>query len=288
VPTPTWLQVALIYALLLLLFPLRRRAWTWAGAGLAAVLLAATLALPAWQTYKGGEITILDSHTGLDGVLVAPGGEKLALTAAWDVWPGWEGGSFGPLLSYLHWRQFGRLDGVLALSLNPRNAQEVLALAQQFEIGGIWWRGPRPAGKVIDLMNLMGDRGRPALSLDKMNPPKNLGEMNLTYLSWEEGKGAALAVTCQGREILILPPLRRQVLENLPWPEGARLTALVAPGDASPAAVARLQPENLILYGSKENGAGNPDASRPTCLTRKGAVTLTFTGKGASLSQYDP
>jgi len=288
VPSITWLQVALIYALILLLFQVRRRIWTWAGAVLGAAVLAATLILPGWQTLKRGEITILDSHTGLDGVLVAPGGQRLAVTAAWEVWPGWEGGGFGPLLSYLHWRQFRRLDGVLALSLNPRNAQEVLSLAQQLDIGGIWWRGPRPAAKVIDLMNLMGDRGRPALSLDRMNPPKNLGEMTLSYLSWEEGKGAALQVTCQGRQALILPPLKRTVLENLPWPEAGPLTVLVAPGDAYAAAVARLKPENLVLYGSREPAAGNTGLSRSTRLTKQGAVTLTFTDKGASLSQWGP
>lgn len=288
VPTPSWLQVALMYGLIFLLLPPRRCTWTRVGASLSALILVATLALPAWQMHQGGEITILDSHTGLDGVLVAPGGEKLAVTAAWDVWPGWEGGGFGPLLSYLHWRQFSRLDGVLALSLNARNAPEILALAQQFEAGGIWWRGPRPAGKVIDLLNFMGDQGRPALSLDKMHPPQSLGDLHLTYLSWEEGKGAALQVTCQGRELLILPPLKRSLLENLPWPEGAKLSALVASGDAPPRLWARLQPEHLILYGSQEPGAGNLDASRPTCLTRMGAVTLTFTGQGASLSQWRP
>ena len=140
----------------------------------------------------------------------------------------------------------------------------------------------------MDLLNLMGDRGRPALSLDKMNPPRSLGEMTLAYLNWEGGKGMALKVTCQGREILILPPLKRTVLEKLPWPEESPPTVLVAPGDSSPAVVARLQPENLILYGSRESGAGSSDLSRPTCLTRNGAVTLTFTEKGLSLSQWRP
>ena len=140
----------------------------------------------------------------------------------------------------------------------------------------------------MDLMNCLGDRGRPALALDKMHPPKSLGDMNLTYLTWEEGRGAALQVTCRGREILILPPLKKMVLADLPWPQEAPLDVLIAPGDASPAVVARLKPENLILYGSREPGAGLSGSSRPPCLTRNGAVTCTFTDQGARLSQWSP
>ncbi len=287
VPTPTWLEVGLIYAALFFLFPLRRSLLTWAGLGLCTAVLASTLAWPL-LTPRTGEITVLDSRTGLDGVLVAPGGQRLAVTAAWDVWPGWGGGGFGPLPSYLHWRQFRRLDVVLALNLNPRNAREVLTLAQQFEIGRVWWKGPRPADKVIDLMNLLGDAGCPGLSLEKMNPPTHVGGMTLAYPTWEEGKGVALKVTCQGWQALILPPLKRAALENLPWPENSPLTVLVAPGDLPANVLARLKPENLICYGSRDPGAGIVDPSRPTRLTRNGAVTLTFTEKGASLSQWRP
>jgi ComEC/Rec2-related protein len=287
VPTPSWFQVGLIYTVIFLFLPVRRSTWTWASAALGTAVLAATLAWPLW-TPQRGEITVLDSRTGLDGVLVAPRGRRLAITAAWEVWPGWEGGGLGPLPSYLHWRQFRSLDAVLALNLNPRNAREVLTLAQQLEIGGVWWKGPRPAGKVIDLMNLLGDEGRPGLSLERMHPPLSLGGMTLAYPTWEEGKGVALKVTCQGWQALILPPLKRAVLENLPWPEDSPLAVLVAPGEVSPRVVARLQPEQLICYGLKEPGAGVVDPPRPTCLTRNGATTLIFTEKGVSLSQWRP
>jgi competence protein ComEC len=287
VPTPTWFEVGLIYGAIFFIFPVRRSLLTWAGLALCTTVLAVTLAWPL-MTPRTGEITVLDSHTGLDGVLVAPGGQRLAFTAAWDVWPGWQGGGFGPLSSYLHWRQFRRLDAVLALNLNPRNAQEVLTLAKQFEIGGVWWKGPRPADKVIDLMNLLGDAGCPALSLEKMNPPTQVGGMTLAYPRWEEGKGVALEVTCQAGRALILPPLKRAALENLPWPEDRPLTVLVAPGDVPARVLARLKPENLICYGSKEPGAGIADPSRPTRLTRNGAVSVNFTGKGAFLSQWRP
>ncbi len=88
--------------------------------------------------------------------------------------------------------------------------------------------------------------------------------------------------------MLILPPLKKLVLANLPWPQEAPLDVLIASGDAAPAVVARLKPENLILYGSREPGAGLSGSSRPPCLTRNGAVTCTFTDQGARLSQWRP
>jgi len=290
VPTPSWLQVALIYGVIFCLLPVRRCIWTWAGAGLGMAILAATLAWPVWPNSPRGEITLLDSRTGLDAVLVAPEGQSLVVTAAFEVWPGWEGGGYGPLAGYLHWRQFSRLAGVVALNLNPRNAHGALSLAQQFDIGGFWWRGPRPAGKVIDLINLLGDRGQTALALDKMNPPQHLGRMALTYLFWDGGRGAALQVSCQGSQALLLPPLKRTLEESLPWPEDSPLAVLVAAeGDASAAAAAaRLKPEQVILYGSRGPGGGDAGLSPPAWLTRNGAVTVTFSGKKTSLEQWRP
>ncbi len=288
-PAWLWLQVGLMYAAVFCLLPRRRSLLTWAGLGLSAVILAATLSYSLWFAPRWGEITILDSRTGLDGVLVAPEGQRVAVTAAWDVWPGYEGGGPGPLPAYLRWRQFDTLDAVLALSLNARNAPELLTLAQRLEVGRLWWKGPRPAAKVIDLMNMLGDAGRPGLALDKMNPPTNLGWMSLAYLSWGEGWGMALKVTCQGCQVLILPPLKRTVVEALPWPEANPLTVLIAPRDVSAEVVRHVSPEKLILYGSREPGAGTSYCSRPNIfLTQEGAVTLTCTEQGAVLSQWRP
>jgi hypothetical protein len=181
------------------------------------------------------------------------------------------------------------LDAVLALSLNARNASEILTLAQRLEVGRVWWKGPRPAAQVIDLMNLLGDAGRPGLALEKMNPPQHLGKMHLAYLSWGEGWGLALKVSCQGCRVLILPPLKRAVAEALPWLEENPLTALIAPREVSAGMVQRLSPEKLILYGSRDAGAGTSYYSRPNIfLTQEGAVTLTCTAKGAALSQWRP
>jgi ComEC/Rec2-related protein len=319
VPTPSWLQVALWYAMIFLVLTLisqlltlrwlsknrpdkdreprvawTKFCWTGVGAGLVGVALVASVALTGFRTPDVGEITILDSYAGLDGILVAPEGQRVVVAAAWDVWPGQEGGGgLGALPSYLHWRQWRRLDAVLALKLNARNAQEMLTLAQEFEIGGFWWEGRRPAGKMIDLMNWLGDAGRPGLSLTRirppLNPPGSLGGLSLTYPTWEKGQGVALKITCQGQQTLILPPLKRSVLEMLPGLKESPLAVLVAPGDVSPAVVARLQPETLVLYGHREPGAKNPDPAGPSpYLTRQGAVTLTFTGKGATCTQWRP
>jgi hypothetical protein len=222
-------------------------------------------------------------------VLVSPECRRLAVTAAWDVWPGREGGGLGALPGYLHWRQFRRLDAVLALNLNVRNAPEMLALAQQFDLGGFWWRGPRPVGKVTDLMNLLGDAGHPGLALDRMNPPTSLGSMTFAYPMWAEGQGVALQVTSQGRQGLILPPLKRAVLETLPWLEESPLTVLVAPGEVPAAVVNRLRPEHLIVYGSREPQAEKANPAGPSpYLTRHGAVTLSFSEKGATCNQWRP
>lgn len=291
VPTPGWLQVGLMYACLFLLLPRRRSRLTWAGAGLAAALLAATISLPLVRPPQAGEITILDSSSGLDAVLVAPEGQgRAAVTAAWEVWPGRTGGGLGALPAYLHWRQFRRLDAVLALNLNTRNAPEILTLTQQFDLGGVWWEGRRPEGKVVDLMNLLGDAGRPGLSLTRMNPPTRLGGLTLEYLSLAEGQGVALRVTCQGRRALILPPLKQAVLESLPAElAGGPLTALIAPGEAAAALAARWQPEVVIVYGSRKQEAGKHGASRPAVyLTRDGAVTLTLSQAGATGKQWRP
>jgi ComEC/Rec2-related protein len=321
VPTPSWFQVVLIYAIIFLLLNLlptllklgptprlfgkhchdknpqtvswwQKNCWTCVGAGLVVLALISSLALTSWRTPQSCEITILDSYTGLDGVLVAPGGQRVAVTAALDHWPIKEGG-IGPLPRYFHWRQFRRIDAVLALNLNARNAQEILTLAQQFEVGGFWWKGRRPVGKVVDLMNLLGDAGRPGLSLTRMRPPRNpptsLGGMSLAYLSWDKGWGVALKITYQGRQVLILPPLRQAVVEKLPWPEGSSLAVLVAPGDVLASVVARLKPESLVCYGFRRPEPGSAKPSQPiTYLTRKGAVTLTFTEQGTSFKQWTP
>jgi competence protein ComEC len=289
VPPPSWLQVGLMYAWLFLVFPLRRSRLTWAGAGLVAVMLTATVVFPLMGTPQAGEMTVLDSNAGLDAVLVSPEGHRMAVTAAWEVWPGRQAGGLGALPGYLHWRQFRRLDAVLALNLNVRNAPELLALAQQFEIGGFWWEGRRPEGRVLDLINWLGDSGRPGLSLTKMNPPKNLGSMTLAYLGLGEGQGVALRVTCRGRQALILPPLKRAVWESAPDLEENSLTVLVAPGEAPAVVVDRLKPGKVILYGSKIREAGKGDASRPPIYqTRRGTVTVTFSEQGATCNQWRP
>lgn len=195
VPSPSWPQVALLYAMIFLVLTLITQLvrlgsfrqdhsdknienrtgwakfyWTSVGAGLVTVALMASVALTPFRAPSSGEITILDSYTGLDGVLVAPEGQRVVVTAAWRDWPGRKGGGgLGALPSYLHWRQWRRLDAVLALQLNSRNAQEMFTLAQDFEIGGFWWKGRRPRGKMIDLMNRLGDAGHPGLSLTRIS-----------------------------------------------------------------------------------------------------------------------
>ncbi|MGQ9688242.1 MAG: ComEC/Rec2 family competence protein [Desulfobaccales bacterium] len=289
VPPPSWVQVGLMYALLGLVFLPRPSVLSRAGAALAGAVLVLTLTLPLLPIAPDGEVTVLDSNSGLDAVLVSPAGHRVAVTAAWEVWPGYEGGGLGALPGYLHWRQFRRLEAVLALNLNARNAPEMLTLAQQFDIRGFWWEGRRPEGKVIELINYLGDSGRPGLSLTKMNPPKNLGDMTLEYLDLAEVEMVALKATCRGRRILILPPLKRAAGASLSELKEESVEVLVAPGEMPPAVIERLKPATIILYGSKTLGAGKGDLSRPPIYrTRRGAVTVTVSDRGATCTQWRP
>jgi competence protein ComEC len=289
VSTPTFWQVALCYALLGLLFPLRRTWWTWAGAGGAAAVLAGSVLLPSYLPAKGLEITVLDSNVGLEGVMVAPGGRRLAFSGARPLWPGQAGGGGGALPDYLHYRQFRRLDAVLALPVNRRNASSLLSLAKEFQVGGFWWRQERqPEGPMLELVNFLGDAGRPALSLDRGRPPRHLGDAVLAYLSWEGGQAWALEVTYRGQRVLILPPLRPAVLRKFPGSHPDRpLAALVAPAEAPAELLQRLHPQRLVLYG--EAPPETTDAPlAPTWLTRLGTVSLALGPDGLTLTQWTP
>lgn len=288
VPTPTWVQVALWYAVIFLLFPRRRSVWTWAGAGLGTAALAVTLILPLMRSPQACEVTILDSNAGLEGVVVAPGGQRLVVSAAWPTWPGQEAGGRGPLPGYLHWRQYRRLDAVLALQLNARNAQELLTLVQQFQVGGFWWKGARPAGKVVALLNLLGDAGRPALSLDQGNPPGVLGGVALAFPTWGKDQGVGLKVTCQGKQVLILPPLPRlQAADPTRLPVDL-LEALVAPSDAPSELVARFKTRHLVFYGSRGRPSQPTLARIPTYRTEEGAVSLYLSREDVTVTQWRP
>ena len=82
VPTPTWLEIAAYYVILILIFVPRRTSLTWAGAGLAALILVTAAALPLATVPQALEVTCLDAYGGLKGVLVTPENRRLVLSAA--------------------------------------------------------------------------------------------------------------------------------------------------------------------------------------------------------------
>ena len=145
VSIPTWLQIALYFLVLILIFAPRRHIWTWGGAGLAGAALMVSVAAPMIAAPRTLEITCLDTYGDLSGVVVSPEGQRLVVSAPRRSWPGRPGGGPGVLPAYCHWRQFRTLDQVLALSLSQENAGELLTLAQQFNGGGILVRPPGPA-----------------------------------------------------------------------------------------------------------------------------------------------
>jgi competence protein ComEC len=287
-PAPTWLQIALFYALVVLVFPPKRTAATWGGTVLAAAILVVSVAAPLHRTSQACELTCLDSYTGLAGVLVTPDDRRLVISAGWPAWPGREGGSVGPLPGYLHWRQFRRLDEVMALSLTSQNAPELLRVAQDFRLGKVWFAGGERRPEVIQLRNLLGDQGHPARSLVRGDPPAALGEVKLAYYALESGRGAALGITCAGRRVVMFPPSSLSASESTQAAGEGPLEALVVPRELSPEWLAALKPKYVIVYGMPEKDLPRLK-SPPQVLflyTREGAISLYFTSKGLSLKQW--
>jgi competence protein ComEC len=293
VSTPTWLQIVAYFLLVFLLFPGRRQWWTWTGAGLAALILAGTVALPTALAPRDLEITCLDTNGGLAGVAVTPEGRRLVFSAPRASWPGQGGGSLSPLPGYLHWRQFQRLDQVMALGLAQGNGLELLTLARQFQVGQFWYGRRGPEGPAYyELVNLLGDQERSPRSLEWGRPPGSLGGVGLEFLRLGDG-ALAMRLSHQGRLVLVIPPVRRLQAGALSLPPGSRVAALLLPGTLAQsldACLERWHPEIMVIYGSLKKGgtvAGQP--SRVPCyLTREGAVSLHLSGSGAGVRQWRP
>jgi competence protein ComEC len=294
VSIPTWLQIAAYFLLLFLLFA-RRRDWrTWAGAGAAALILAGTVALPPVLAHHDLEITCLDTNGSLAGVAVTPQGQRLAFSAPRASWPGQRGGSLSPLPGYLHWRQWRRLDQVLALTLAQGNGLELLTLARQFQVGQFWYGRRGPEGPAYyELMNLLGDQNRSPRSLERGHPPKALGSVGLEFLRLGEAGDIALRLSHQGRLVLIIPPVRHLDAAALAPAPGVRVAGLIIPGTLAPtlgASLEQLRPEIVVIYGSPPMAAsasGLPGGVRGY-LTGEGAVSLRLSGQGVGVRQWRP
>ena len=293
-PTPTWLMIAAYYAVLILVFYPRRTFLTWAGAGLAGLVLMTAAALPLATAPKALEVTCLDTYGGLEGVVVTPENRRLAVSAAAPPrWgrpaPGW-----GPLPGYLHWRQFRSLDLALALNLSEANAGELLTLAQQFNVGSFWYgRRDRAGAAYWDLANYLGDRGATPLSLERGRPPAAVGPVALQYVKLAPDAAPALEVAYQGQRVLLLPPVRGLAAEALPAVAGS-LEALVIPAElAIPEnrnhIMARLKPRRVVVYGDPvRSGAARSPWPVPCQFTREGAVSLYLDASGVTARQWRP
>ncbi|MFZ5452802.1 MAG: ComEC/Rec2 family competence protein [Thermodesulfobacteriota bacterium] len=291
--TPTWWQIAAYFLLWVMLFPPRRRWWTWTGAALAGLVLVGTISLPGLLAPKDLEVTCLDTGGALAGVAVSPEGQRLVFSAPGPSWPGQGGGGPGPLPDYLHWRQWRRLDEVMALNLAQGNAPELLALARQFQVGQFWFGRRGPQGPACyEFINLLGDERRSPRSLERGNPPGTLGSVGLA-LRPLGGRGVALQLSYQGRVVLILPPGTRLPGGEWNLPPGTRLAALFISGKPAPdldALAGSLHPEIIIIYGVPPEGLATgslPPGGR--CLvTAAGAVSLRISAGGADVRQWRP
>ena len=190
---------------------------------------------------------------------------------------------------------------MLAFTLSRDNAGELLTLARQFNMGGMWYghRGlPGPAS--WDLWKYLGDRGESLRPLEPWpggpQPPASLGSARLEYLKLGPKGSFALAVSGQGRRVLILPPERQESLSRA----AASIQAVSSSLDllVLPAATARapefepwladLKPRLLVIYG----GAGRPGdyqrlAQIPYRLTRDGAVSVFLGPEALRVRQWE-
>jgi ComEC/Rec2-related protein len=293
-PTPTWPMIGAYYAILILGFYPRRSYLTWAGAGLAGLVLLTAAALPGATAPRALEVTCLDAYGGLEGVVVSPENRRLVVSAAVPPrWgrpaPGW-----GPLPGYCHWRWFRRLDLVMALNLNEANAGELLTLGRQFSVGSYWYgRRTREGPAAWDLWNYLGDRGAMPRSLGRDHPPGTLGSVDLRYVKLGEGAAPALEVAYQGQRVWMVPPGGGLAAEDLPAAKGG-LAALVLPVElAGPrernAIMARLNPGRVVIYGDPvRSGAARLLWPVPCQFTREGAVSLFLADAEVTARQWRP
>jgi competence protein ComEC len=295
-PIPTWLQVVAYYVVLTLLFASRRTYLTRGGAALAGAVLVGSVVLPYAHPPRALEVTCLDTYGSLAAVVVTPEGQRLIVSAPAPSWPGRPGGGFSPLPAYCHWRQFHRLDQVVALSLSQDNAPELLTLSRQFKVGQIWYGRRGFEGPAAwDLWNFWGDRRLSLRSVEKGRPPPELGALGLRYLVLGQDRGVALELTYQGRRTLIIPPVRQLQPEDLPAAPNSHWDLLVIPGDLTGSRdynrlVSRLNPRILVIYGRFKANPASGDLSRevPGHLTRGGAVSFFFSATGVTIRQWRP
>jgi ComEC/Rec2-related protein len=293
-PTPTWLEIGAYYLILLLVFAHRRTLWTWTGASLATVVLVIAAALPLATVPPALEVTCLDTWGGLEAVLVTPENQRLVLSATVPPWPGENSPGWGPLPGYCHWRQFRRLDLVMALGLNDANAGELRTLAEQFNVRSYWYgRRGRTGPAAVELWNYLGDRGQLPRSLERGRPPDSLGNMDLKFIKMTQATGPAMEAVYQASRVLIIPPGRGLSADDVPDPTGA-LAVLVLPAElADPRdrypILRRLHPQQVIVYGDSSRSGGTRGTWPSPCrFTRDGAVSIYLSSGGVTTRQRGP
>jgi hypothetical protein len=224
---------------------------------------------------------------------VSPDNRRLVLSAMGPTWPGQSSPEWGPLPEYCHWRQFRRLDLVVALNLSEAGAGELLTLARQFKVGSFWYGRQGPGGPDDwKFWNYLGDRGAVPRSLARGRPPGALGRAGLTYVKLAASAPPALEVAFQGRRVLLIPPVAELTAADLP--AARRLEVLVLPAKlAAPRErqliMGRLHPDRLVIYGDpRRSGAARAGCPIPCQFTREGAVSLYLAASGVTANQWRP
>jgi ComEC/Rec2-related protein len=293
-PTPTWLEIAAYYVILILIFVPRRTPLTWATAGMAALVMVTAASLPLATLPQALEVTCLDAYGGLRGVLVTPENRRLVLSAATPLRWGQASPQWGPLPGYCHWRQFRNLDLLMALNLSDANAAELLTLADQFRVGSLWYGRRGGQGPAYwEFWNYLGDRGEVPRSLERRHPPATLGSVDLKYVKLASEAGLALEAVYQGRRVLLIPPAAGLTADDLPVPAGP-LEVLVIPAELGNPQdrnliLSRLKPRRVIIYGDPDRGGvARVTWPVPRQFTRQGAVSVYLNASEVTSRQWSP
>jgi competence protein ComEC len=304
IPTPTPLQIAAYYLVLICLFPPRRHRWTRAGALLGALFLTGSVIYSglAVKTSSHLEVTALDTSDEQAALVTFPGGTRMVISAGAPVWGDWVGNTSRSLLSYLHYRQIRKVDYLVALSLTRQNAASLLAVAQNFNLGQFWYEGGRaPFQAFWELKNMLGDQRLPVLNLSIQPPPDEIAGVGIKVwqLPGERSSRPAgplvLQLTYHNQRLLFIPPGKKQWREQL-LELGAKLSsdavwipALPREGNFWEDRLHLLRPRLVVVTGhgkAVHPGQSEKIANQDWRFTQEGAVTVKATAAGLAVRQF--
>jgi hypothetical protein len=118
-----------------------------------------------------------------------------------------------------------------------------------------------------------------------------LGEAAVKFSSLGQEKNIALLLTYQGRQLLILPPIRHWETQDgagLPERVEVLIIPVTLPDSAQEALATRFKPAQVVIYGSPRRPLLEARASGAGVslhFTRNGAVSVHLSSTGVTVRQ---